>query len=169
MKDILLLVLSSKDLARYTPSSSVWVCTWVVFCPITFHTWICKGSLQPISSCGNKSVCKVYSTNSFTSTNQFIWWNKWVHVSKWIGRLFQEHFLCHKCNWFSDFSSWLQLENSPFHYESHLKLIQALRDIGDLDKTRQARETMCKMFPLTPGTICHTFCIYCPWLITKCT
>ena len=42
------------------------------------------------------------------------------------------------------------LENSPFHYESHLKLIQALRDIGDLDKTRQARETMSKMFPLTP-------------------
>ncbi|CAB3983959.1 Squamous cell carcinoma antigen recognized by T-cells 3, partial [Paramuricea clavata] len=41
------------------------------------------------------------------------------------------------------------LESSPFHYESHLKLIQALRDIGDLDKTRQARETMSKMFPLT--------------------
>ncbi|XP_046840830.1 squamous cell carcinoma antigen recognized by T-cells 3-like [Xenia sp. Carnegie-2017] len=42
------------------------------------------------------------------------------------------------------------LENSPFHYESHLKLIQALREIGDLDKTRQARETMSRMFPLTP-------------------
>ncbi|XP_028400531.1 squamous cell carcinoma antigen recognized by T-cells 3-like isoform X2 [Dendronephthya gigantea] len=41
------------------------------------------------------------------------------------------------------------LENSPFHYESHLKLIKALRDIGDLDRTRQARETMSKIFPLT--------------------
>ena len=62
----------------------------------------------------------------------------------------------------------IQLESSPFHYESHLKLIQELRDIGDLDKTRQARETMSKMFPLTPGTLFNTYPICNLYFVTKC-
>lgn len=51
----------------------------------------------------------------------------------------------------NDLSVLLQLENSPFHYESHVKLIKALRDVADLDGARRARETMSKIFPLTPG------------------
>lgn len=42
-----------------------------------------------------------------------------------------------------------RLETSPYHYETHLELIKTLRDLGDLDKTRQAREVMSKLFPLT--------------------
>ena len=45
-----------------------------------------------------------------------------------------------------------QLESSPFHYDTHLALIKTLREQGDLDNARQAREMMSKLFPLTTGS-----------------
>ena len=45
----------------------------------------------------------------------------------------------------------LQLAESPFQYDSHVELIQLLRQQGDLDKARQARQNMSEVFPLTEG------------------
>ena len=42
----------------------------------------------------------------------------------------------------------MQLSESPYHYESHVELIQLLRQQGDLDKARQARKNMSDVFPL---------------------
>lgn len=47
-----------------------------------------------------------------------------------------------------------QVASNPYHYDSHVELIKLLRESGDLDKVRQAREDMNKIFPLTQG-----FCI----------
>lgn len=43
----------------------------------------------------------------------------------------------------------LQVASNPYHYDSHVELIKLLRESGDLDKVRQAREGMSKIFPLT--------------------
>ncbi|KAK8946993.1 hypothetical protein KSP39_PZI006981 [Platanthera zijinensis] len=43
-----------------------------------------------------------------------------------------------------------QLEERPLHYELHVKHIQCLRKVGDIEKLRQAREYMNKYFPLSP-------------------
>ena len=45
----------------------------------------------------------------------------------------------------------MQIESSPYHYDSHVQLIQLLRQLGDLDKARQARRNMSKSFPLSEG------------------
>ena len=45
----------------------------------------------------------------------------------------------------------IQIEASPYHYDSHVQLIQLLRQLGDLDKARQARRNMNKVFPLSEG------------------
>ncbi|XP_077511193.1 RNA-binding protein 4F [Amblyomma americanum] len=39
---------------------------------------------------------------------------------------------------------------NPYHYDSHIALIAYLRDTGNLEKLRDAREAMAKVFPLTP-------------------
>ncbi|XP_077534992.1 spliceosome associated factor 3, U4/U6 recycling protein-like [Haemaphysalis longicornis] len=39
---------------------------------------------------------------------------------------------------------------SPYHYDSHIALINYLRGTGNLEKLRDAREAMAKVFPLTP-------------------
>ncbi len=44
-----------------------------------------------------------------------------------------------------------QLEKSPYYYEGHVQLIKLLRQQGDLDKAREARQNMRKTFPLTEG------------------
>ena len=44
-----------------------------------------------------------------------------------------------------------QVEKSPYHYDSHVELIKLLRESGDLDRVRNAREGMSKIFPLTQG------------------
>ena len=51
---------------------------------------------------------------------------------------------------------WLffQVESNPYHYDSHVQLIKLLRESGDLDRVRNARESMSKIFPLTQGNIC---------------
>ena len=47
-----------------------------------------------------------------------------------------------------------QVESNPYHYDSHVQLIKLLRECGDLDRVRNARESMSKIFPLTQGNIC---------------
>ena len=37
-------------------------------------------------------------------------------------------------------------------YDVHLEIIKLLRQMGELDKLRDAREKMSQHFPLTPGT-----------------
>ncbi len=49
------------------------------------------------------------------------------------------------------FLSVLQLKENPFHYDSHLQLIELLRQLGDLDRARQARQNMSNNFPLSEG------------------
>nr|XP_050029161.1 squamous cell carcinoma antigen recognized by T-cells 3-like isoform X1 [Dermacentor andersoni] len=39
---------------------------------------------------------------------------------------------------------------NPYHYDSHTALITFLRNTGNLEKLREAREAMAKIFPLTP-------------------
>lgn len=51
------------------------------------------------------------------------------------------------CSFYTD-----QIETSPYLYDSHVQLIQLLRQLGDLDKARQARRNMNKIFPLSEGT-----------------
>ncbi|KAH6825918.1 EMBRYO DEFECTIVE 140 [Perilla frutescens var. hirtella] len=43
-----------------------------------------------------------------------------------------------------------QLYNNPSDYDSHVQYIKALRKQADIEKLRQARETMSSLFPLTP-------------------
>lgn len=43
----------------------------------------------------------------------------------------------------------LQVAGNPYHYDSHVELIKLLRQSGDLDKVRNARDGMSKIFPLT--------------------
>ena len=45
----------------------------------------------------------------------------------------------------------LKVSSNPYHYQSHVELIKLIRDYGDLDKLRDARENMSKIFPLTEG------------------
>ena len=46
----------------------------------------------------------------------------------------------------------LQVEGSPYHYDSHVQLIRLLRQLGDLDGARKARNAMNEVFPLTEGS-----------------
>lgn len=43
-----------------------------------------------------------------------------------------------------------KIKGNPFHYDSHMEFIGYLRKTGNLDKLREAREAMAKIFPLTP-------------------
>lgn len=45
------------------------------------------------------------------------------------------------------------MASNPYHYDSHVELIKLLRQSGDLDKVRNAREGMSKIFPLTEGKV----------------
>ena len=44
-----------------------------------------------------------------------------------------------------------QIEESPYHYDSHVLLIGLLRQQGDLDGARRARNRMSEVFPLSEG------------------
>ena len=46
-----------------------------------------------------------------------------------------------------------QVASSPYHYDSHVELVKLLRESGDLDRLRDAREGMSKIFPLTEGNL----------------
>ncbi|XP_057251973.1 uncharacterized protein LOC104897005 isoform X2 [Beta vulgaris subsp. vulgaris] len=43
-----------------------------------------------------------------------------------------------------------ELSRSPSNYDLHVKYIKLLRKLGEIDKLRQARESMSEIFPLTP-------------------
>ncbi|KAI3445538.1 hypothetical protein Pfo_002203 [Paulownia fortunei] len=43
-----------------------------------------------------------------------------------------------------------ELNNNPSDYDSHVQYIKVLRKQGDIEKLRQARETMSSLFPLSP-------------------
>ncbi|PKA56637.1 Heterogeneous nuclear ribonucleoprotein 1 [Apostasia shenzhenica] len=43
-----------------------------------------------------------------------------------------------------------QLQENPLNYEAHVQYIQCLRKLGDVEKLRQARESMNHYFPLNP-------------------
>ncbi|KAJ8312590.1 hypothetical protein KUTeg_009963 [Tegillarca granosa] len=48
-------------------------------------------------------------------------------------------------------SELLQLvEKDPFQYDAHVELIKILREMGELERLRNAREKMSELFPLTP-------------------
>ena len=40
---------------------------------------------------------------------------------------------------------------NPFQYDNHVSLIKELKETGDIDETRKARERMAEIFPLTEG------------------
>ena len=42
--------------------------------------------------------------------------------------------------------------SEPYNYENHVAFISALRQSGKLDKLREARENLNKLFPLLEGT-----------------
>ncbi len=58
--------------------------------------------------------------------------------------------------WHTKWTPVLQLKDNPFHYDSHLQLIELLRQLGDLDRARQARHNMSNNFPLSEGIHLHT-------------
>jgi hypothetical protein len=47
---------------------------------------------------------------------------------------------------------YLQLSQNPYAYDLHTQLIELLKTMGELDRLREARERMSKLFPLTEGT-----------------
>ena len=51
--------------------------------------------------------------------------------------------------------SFCQVASNPYHYDSHLELVKLLRNSADLDRLREAREAMSKIFPLTEGILAH--------------
>lgn len=46
-----------------------------------------------------------------------------------------------------------QIKGNPYHYDNHVELIGLLRQLGDLDGARNARNAMSEVFPLTEGII----------------
>ena len=51
----------------------------------------------------------------------------------------------------------IQLQSSPYYYEGHVQLIQVLRQLGDLDRARNARVNMSKVYPLSEGDLKKNF------------
>lgn len=54
-----------------------------------------------------------------------------------------------------DFYIW-QIEENTYFYDGHTEMIKILRNTGELEKLREAREKMSQYFPLTQGTF-HTY------------
>lgn len=46
-----------------------------------------------------------------------------------------------------------QISSNPYVYDNHIERIKLLRDMGELEKLREAREEMSKFFPLTEGIL----------------
>jgi len=44
-----------------------------------------------------------------------------------------------------------QLGEDTYQYDAHVECIQLLRQLGDLDRVRRAREEMSNVFPLSEG------------------
>ena len=50
-----------------------------------------------------------------------------------------------------DVCNWSQMQESPYKYDSHVRLIELLRSADSREMLRESRETMNKYFPLSPG------------------
>ena len=46
-----------------------------------------------------------------------------------------------------------QIVENPYQYEYHVELVGLLRQLGDLDGARNARNAMSETFPLTEGVL----------------
>lgn len=46
----------------------------------------------------------------------------------------------------------LQLSSNPYLYDNHVALINNLRQLGELDALREARQKMSEIYPLSEGT-----------------
>lgn len=44
-----------------------------------------------------------------------------------------------------------QLREDIYQYDGHVECIQLLRQLGDLERVRRAREEMSRVFPLSEG------------------
>ena len=44
-----------------------------------------------------------------------------------------------------------QLSEDVYQYDAHVECIQLLRQLGDLERVRRAREEMSRVFPLSEG------------------
>ena len=44
-----------------------------------------------------------------------------------------------------------QLSEDMYQYDAHVECIQLLRQLGDLERVRRAREEMSRVFPLSEG------------------
>ena len=45
------------------------------------------------------------------------------------------------------------MAEQPYEYEKHVELVTLLRDAGELDQLRDAREKMNRYFPLAPSEL----------------
>ena len=45
------------------------------------------------------------------------------------------------------------MAENPYVYNGHIELIKVLREVGELDDLRQARQKMSEVFPLSEGMI----------------
>ena len=50
-----------------------------------------------------------------------------------------------------DFGIFRQVQESPYKYDCHVRLIELLRSTDNREMLRESRETMNKYFPLPPG------------------
>ena len=44
-----------------------------------------------------------------------------------------------------------QLSKNPYLYDTHIELIKLLKQLGELEQLRDARQRMSDLFPLTEG------------------
>ena len=56
-----------------------------------------------------------------------------------------------------------QIVENPYQYEYHVELVGLLRQLGDLDGARNARNAMSETFPLTEGVL--VFVCVCAWYV----
>jgi len=60
--------------------------------------------------------------------------NVWLRISSFIIGIFQ-------------------LISNPYLYDNHVELIKCLRQLGDLESLRDARQKMSEMYPLAEGML----------------
>ena len=48
-----------------------------------------------------------------------------------------------------------QLQQNPYLYDAHVELIKLLREDGELEGLREARESMSRAYPLTESKLCE--------------
>ena len=64
------------------------------------------------------------------------------------------------CIYVDDFTEMImflcyQVAENPYVYDGHTELIKYLREIGELDSLRDARQKMSELFPLSEGKLLY--------------